>query len=159
MIQPTAKAASLPSDLKSAWAELMGEKFPMTVDEAMVYTLKKWRDQLPGQVSVRQYTSEDGEHGILVDYQYERQIQQAKQSFPTDNQYQNLLQQLQNNNVFSGYGSKVVQEQMKSRNSYFEDTLNIANNSPQFNFEQVYLVDLRPSVIDERMQKLKDIKA
>lgn len=42
---PTAKAESLPDDLKTYWQDAMAEKFPMTQNEALAYIQNKYGDK------------------------------------------------------------------------------------------------------------------
>lgn len=42
MIQATAKANSLPPELRKHWEDSMADKFPMTVEEAGAYIHSRW---------------------------------------------------------------------------------------------------------------------
>lgn len=79
MIQPTPKAQTLPDDLKSYWDETMAEKFPMSCEEAMAWTAKRYNFLLG-------YYDNNGEKGFYVQVQQLKEFQQG-QFIPTGYYY------------------------------------------------------------------------
>lgn len=142
MITETAKAASLPPDLKDAWAELMAEKFPMTVQEVIGYVLSRYQNV--------EATEFNGKVVVSRKQQYRSKVFQGYDlNDPSFRSYNQMLASNGDLNAQSRLGS------LLRGNSGIGQAVGAEPARGVYAYEEVVISDFKPSAIDKALKGFK----